>query len=113
MLAAQGAFRLGIFSSATERTVAAVVPMLEAAAAAVGGAGAQLFADQRLVLPPVRYLVPMAAQGGACVTWSSLRLAWRSCKRTSALPGTAQPLTVCCALSGAAPRAHGRGAGRA
>lgn len=51
MSAAQGAFRLGVFSSATQRTVSAVLPMLEAAAVAGGGPSAPLFSDQRLVLP--------------------------------------------------------------
>ena len=41
----QHAFRLGIFSSATERTVSAVIPMLHATA----GDGPQLF-DPTLVL---------------------------------------------------------------
>lgn len=51
--AAQGAFRLGVFSSATQRTVSAVLPMLEAAAVAGGGPSAPLFSDRRLVLPNV------------------------------------------------------------
>jgi hypothetical protein len=59
--AAQGAFRLGIFSSASSRTVAAVLPLLEAAAAAAAGPGAPLFADARLVLAP---LWPARASAG-------------------------------------------------
>lgn len=56
--AAKGAFRLGVFSSATQRTVSAVLPMLEAAAVAGGGPSAPLFSDQRLVLPNVTMRTP-------------------------------------------------------
>ena len=45
-LVAQALFRLGVFTSASERTVSEVIPMLEAAA----GPGPPLFGTEALVL---------------------------------------------------------------
>ena len=72
--AAQGAFRLGVFSSASSRTVAIVLPLLEAAAAAADGPGAPLFGDSRLVQAPPW---PAHANAGQAIAGAWARCAYR------------------------------------